>query len=309
MNARNTSRVPHLRELGEFFRTHRGTLDPADFSIAPTGTIRRVSGLRREEVAELAGISSDYYTRIEQGRLAPSGSVLESLIRVLHLDDDQADYVVRLLKSAALASTVPTVVASRTRRVRLRVRPQLQRLLNQLTESPAMVLGPHMEILAWNPLMERVYVNFSELPKKELNFVRLAFTDPRMRELFADWPAVARSCVAILRREATANPDDAALAELVGELTIADRQFGRWWAARNVARQDFGTKVLLHPEVGELVLDWDIFRYASAPEQQLVINSAEEGSATEERLGQLLRKMHEESPTPSAPSITPNPTH
>lgn len=97
MNARNTSRVPHLRELGEFFRTHRGTLDPADFSIAPTGTIRRVSGLRREEVAELAGISSDYYTRIEQGRLAPSGSVLESLIRVLHLDDDQADYVVRLL--------------------------------------------------------------------------------------------------------------------------------------------------------------------------------------------------------------------
>ena len=169
-----------------------------------------------------------------------------------------------------------------------------------------MVLGPRMEILAWNPLMERVYINFSELPKKELNFVRLVFTEPRMRELFADWPAVARSCVAILRREATANPDDAALAELVGELTIADRQFGRW-AARNVARQDFGTKILLHPEVGELVLDWDIFRYASAPEQQLVINSAEKGSPTEKRLGQLLQQMHREESAP--PSTAPHLTH
>ncbi len=306
MSARPTTRVPHLRELGEFLRAHRGTLDPTEFGIVSSTSFRRVSGLRREEVAELAGISSDYYTRIEQGRLAPSGSVLESLIRVLRLDDDQADYVVSLLESAALASTVPTVVASRTRRARLRVRPQLQRLLNQLAESPAMVLGPRMEILAWNPLMERVYINFSELPKKELNFVRLVFTEPRMRELFADWPAVARSCVAILRREATANPDDAALAELVGELTIADRQFGRWWAARNVARQDFGTKILLHPEVGELVLDWDIFRYASAPEQQLVINSAEKGSPTEKRLGQLLQQMHREesAPTSTAPHLT-----
>lgn len=308
MSARPTTRVPHLRELGEFLRAHRGTLDPTEFGIVSSTSFRRVSGLRREEVAELAGISSDYYTRIEQGRLAPSGSVLKDpLIRVLRLDDDQADYVVSLLESAALASTVPTVVASRTRRARLRVRPQLQRLLNQLAESPAMVLGPRMEILAWNPLMERVYINFSELPKKELNFVRLVFTEPRMRELFADWPAVARSCVAILRREATANPDDAALAELVGELTIADRQFGRWWAARNVARQDFGTKILLHPEVGELVLDWDIFRYASAPEQQLVINSAEKGSPTEKRLGQLLQQMHREESAP--PSTAPHLTH
>ena len=91
MSARPTTRVPHLRELGEFLRAHRGTLDPTEFGIVSSTSFRRVSGLRREEVAELAGISSDYYTRIEQGRLAPSGSVLESLIRVLRLDDDQAD--------------------------------------------------------------------------------------------------------------------------------------------------------------------------------------------------------------------------
>lgn len=287
MNAKAPTRAPHLRELGEFLRARRAALDPGEVGVFLGGGRRRVSGLRREEVAELACISSDYYTRIEQGRLAPSGPVLESLIQALRLDEDQAEYVVSLLDHAAQAAAVPTVVASRARRDRLKVRPQLQRLLDQLTESPAFVLGPRTEILAWNPLAEQVYVRFSELSKKQLNYVRLIFTEPSMRELFVDWPAVARSCVAILRREATANPDDPALTELVGELTIADRQFGRWWAARNVARQDFGTKVLRHPVVGELVFDWDIFRYASAPEQQLVLNLVEPGSETQRRLALL----------------------
>ncbi|MDF1488660.1 helix-turn-helix domain-containing protein [Tessaracoccus caeni] len=298
MNAKTATRMPHLRELGEFLRARRGALDPADFGLVADGTRRRVSGLRREEVAERACISSDYYTRIEQGRLAPTGPVMEALIRALRLDEDQAEYAVSLLDHAAHAAAVPSVMATRARKDRLRVRPQLQRLLDQLDRSPAMVLGPRTEILAWNPLAEEVYLRFSELPKKELNFVRLVFTEPRMREVFVDWQTVARSCVAILRREAAVNPDDPALAELVGELTIADRQFGRWWAARNVARQDFGTKVLRHPVVGELVFDWDIFRHASAPEQQLVLNLAEDGSETEKRLEVLLRAMVHERDEP-----------
>ncbi len=290
--------MPHLRELGDFLRTRRGSLDPDTFDIPASGGHRRVPGLRREEVAEMVAISTDYYTRIEQGRLVPSGRVLESLIETLRLDEDQADYVLSLVDHAAQAQVAPKVVASRARRERLRVRPQLQTLLDQLTESPAMVLGPRMAVLAWNTLAELVYVPFSELPKSELNYVRLIFTDPRMRELFADWASVARACVAILRREAAANPDDPALAALVGELTIADREFGKWWAARNVTRQDFGTKTLNHPLVGTLVFDWDMFRYASSPEQQLVVNVVENGSETQRRLALLRARSESDAVVP-----------
>lgn len=289
MTSANANRDPHLRELGEFLRTCRGALDPAGFGLAAGPGHRRVSGLRREEVAELASISSDYYTRIEQGRLAPSPPVFEALARALRLDEDQVDYASSLLEHAAQASSAPRArPASRSRGERLRVRPQLQRLLDQLHETPALVLGPRTEILAWNALAERVYAPFSGMTKQQLNYSRLIFTEPSMRELFEDWASVARSCVAILRREAASSPDDPMLSALVGELTIADRDFGRWWAARNVSRQDIGTKVLRHPLAGELTFDWDTFRYASAPEQQLVVNSPTEGTETRRRLECLI---------------------
>lgn len=277
-----------MRELGDFLRTHRDSLDPERFGIDAGVTKRRVNGLRREEVAELACISTDYYARIEQGRLAPSAPVLETLIRVLQLNDDQIDYIRKLVEHALQAAVVPQRSSPRRPSRRQRVRPQLQRVLEQLSETPALVLGPRTDVLAWNPLAEEVYVRFGDLPEKELNYVRLVFTDQRMRDLFEDWESVARACIAILRREAAASPDDPALAALVGELTLNDEQFGQWWAQRNVARQDFGTKVLRHPRVGDLTLDWDIFRYASAPEQQLVINSFEKGSVTAQRIAGLL---------------------
>lgn len=286
--ADTASHAPQLRELGDFLRTQRNSLDPQGFGISAGGTRRRVSGLRREEVAERACISTDYYARIEQGRLAPSAPVLEALMRVLELDEDQVDYVSRLVEHAMHVAVAPRATTVRRSGGRQRVRPQLQRVLDQLTKTPAIVLGPRTDILAWNDLAERVYLKFSELPPRELNYVRLIFTNARMRALFEDWESVAQACVAILRREAASSPDDPALATLVGELTMADEQFGRWWATRNVERQDFGTKVLHHPAVGELVLDWDIFRYQSSPEQQLVIQSVEEGSPTQERLSRLL---------------------
>lgn len=281
------SHAPQLRELGDFFRTQRAALDPAELGIG-VGARRRVSGLRREEVAERACISADYYARIEQGRLAPSPSALEALVRVLRLDGDQIDYVTKLVEHAVQLAVAPRVAREQRATGRTRVRPQLQRVLDQLAATPALVLGPRTDILAWNSLAEQVYLEFSALPARERNYVRLVFTDARMRELFADWEAVARACVAILRREAAANPDDPALSALVGELTISDPKFGQWWAARNVTKQDFGTKVLRHPVVGDLTLDWDILRYAGAPEQQVVIHSAEPGSATQERLALLL---------------------
>lgn len=281
-------REPHLRELGEFLKVHRDQLTPDAVGLESTGDRRRVTGLRREEVAQLINISSDYYTRIEQGRLAPSAPVLGSLIEAMRLDEDQAEYVRELADHAARQPVVTPSDRRSPRTPRSAVRPQMRRVLEQLTDTPAIVLGPRTDLLAWNELARRVYVDFEAIPPAERNYVRLIFTHPPMRELFDDWPSVAKSCVAVLRREAAANPADPALSALVGELSIVDRQFGQWWSARNVARQDFGTKVLNHPTAGQLTLDWDIFLYSGSPEQQLVLNSAEEGSPTQARLRELL---------------------
>jgi transcriptional regulator with XRE-family HTH domain len=287
-------REPHLREMGAFLRTRRGELSPGDVGVSRANRRSRVTGLRREEVADLARISGDYYARIEQGRLAPSPAVLAALVSALRLDGDQAEYLGALADHAAAPSHALGAVSpsqdgqpsdSGT------VRPQVMRLLDQLTETPALVMGPRTDILAWNPLAARVYVDFGALAPDQRNYVRLIFTDQRMRRLFDDWESVARSCVAILRREAAANPSDPRLTSLVGELTVADDDFARWWAAHDVARQDFGTKVLHHPEVGDLTLDWEIFRYGTTPDQQLILNSVEPGSATQQRLATLMRPV------------------
>ncbi|MDS2174309.1 helix-turn-helix transcriptional regulator [Nesterenkonia sp. CL21] len=282
----SSARGPHLQELGEFLRTRRSEVQPADVGLPGGSSQRRVEGLRREEAAALALISTDYYTRIEQGRVPPSAPVLEALASALGLDDDQVDYLNELRENARRPDA-QRQSGGPAARGRAAPRPQLARLLRQLTETPAIVLGPRTDILAWNRLAARLYVDFDALPTHQLNYVRLIFTDPEMRSRFADWASVARACVAILRREAAATPDDPALSKLVGELTIADPQFAHWWSARGVERQDFGTKVIIHPEVGEITLEWDIFRYAGAPEQQLVINSVDDDSPSRERLERL----------------------
>ncbi|MGW5519434.1 helix-turn-helix transcriptional regulator [Nocardia africana] len=272
-----TDRAPHLRELGEFLKARRGELTPADVGLPLRGSsTRRVSGLRREEVADLVAISQDYYTRVEQGRLAPSEQVLEALVHTLRLDDDQRAYVESLVHQADRRSA--------PKRRQPIVRPQIQRLLDQLTDTPALVFGRYLDILAWNHLAASLLTDFSEMPVRQRNYVRMVFTDPAMRTLYADWEGVAKTCVAILRMDAATNPADPQLSTLVGELSIADPQFRQWWAARHVARQEFGTKTLNHPEVGELTLDWDTFRYAGDPDQQLVLWSAQPGTTSHEKL-------------------------
>ncbi|MFF0454820.1 helix-turn-helix transcriptional regulator [Nocardia africana] len=272
-----TDRAPHLRELGEFLKARRGELTPADVGLPLRGSsTRRVSGLRREEVADLVAISQDYYTRVEQGRLAPSEQVLEALVHALRLDDDQRAYVESLVHQADRRSA--------PKRRQPIVRPQIQRLLDQLTDTPALVFGRYLDILAWNHLAAALLTDFSEMPVRQRNYVRMVFTDPAMRALYADWEGVAKTCVAILRMDAATNPADPQLSTLVGELSIADPQFRQWWAARHVARQEFGSKTLNHPEVGELTLDWDTFRYAGDPDQQLVLWSAQPGTTSHEKL-------------------------
>jgi transcriptional regulator with XRE-family HTH domain len=279
--------APTLRELGDFLKARRGELQPDQVGLHLRGNERRrVRGLRREEVAELLSISTDYYTRIEQGRLAPSGAVLPALVQAMRLDEEQADYV-RTLVNQADAHREGSRTGSRRRQGGQAVHPRLQRLLDQLDRVPALVFGRHLDILAWNALAAELLLDFSQVPAHLRNYVRLVFTDPVMRDRYPEWEQVARTCVAVLRMNAANNPNDPALSALIGDLSIATPDFSKWWAERRVAHQNFGTKTIRHPVVGDLTLDWDSFYQVGDPEQQLIIWSAEADSPSATRLAEL----------------------
>jgi transcriptional regulator with XRE-family HTH domain len=264
-----------MNELGTFLKARRAELVPRDLGITESGGPRRVPGLRREEVAQLAAISTDYYTRVEQGRIRVSAAVLSSLADVLGLDDDQRTYLFSL--AGKPSSRAP-------RQVNQRVQPQLQRLLDDLSTTPAIVLGRRMDILGWNRLAAAMITDFAQIPQRQRNYVRIMFTFPAMRTLYADWEKVARTAVAQLRMEAAKYSDDTRLAALVGELSVQDPAFREWWAARNVASLSTGTKTMNHPTVGELILDRDTLTEANDAEQQLVIWTAPPNSSTHEAL-------------------------
>src|SRR5213594_2860044 len=253
-------------ELGAFLRARRSELSPSDVDLPEGGRQRRVAGLRREEVAQLAAISIDYYTRLEQGRIRPSAPVLASLARVLRLDDDQRTYLYEV------AGTNPASARSR-RRAPQKIKPHMQRVLDHIT--------------AWNPLAAALMVDFGEIPERERNFMRLLFTDPRMRSLYPDWEGLARSVVSYIRMEAARKPDDPRLAELVGDLSIRDEQFRQWWAGTHVALKRRGTRTYDHPVVGEITLDWDALTSDAEPDQQLIIYTAEPASRSEQALREL----------------------
>jgi hypothetical protein len=160
----------------------------------------------------------------------------------------------------------------------------LQRLLDQLTDTPAFIVGRYLDILAWNGLAAALLADVDKLPPRERNYLRMVFTNQRVQDLYDDWEAMARTGVAILRRQAADNPTDPRLAALVGELSVVSAQFRQWRAARHVTHPDFGTKTIRHPELGDLTLDWDAFTYIGDPDQQLVLWSAEPGSSSHEKL-------------------------
>jgi transcriptional regulator with XRE-family HTH domain len=278
MTALMSRRDDGKNELGGFLRARRSELSPTDVDLPEGGTQRRVAGLRREEVAQLAAISIDYYTRLEQGRISASAPVLASLARVLRLDDDQRTYMNELAGN-------PAATASR-RRAPQKVKPYLRRILD-LVDTPAIVMTPTHDVLAWNPLAAALMVDFGEFPERERNFVRLLFTDPRLRSLYPEWEDLARAVVAYLRMEAARKPDDPRLAELVGDLSIRDVQFRQWWAGTHVAVKRRGTRRYDHPVVGEITLAWDALTSDAEPDQQLVVYTAEPGSRSEQALREL----------------------
>jgi transcriptional regulator with XRE-family HTH domain len=260
--------------LGAFLKARRAQLTPHEVGLPEVGTHRKVAGLRREEVAQLAAISVDYLTRLEQGRVAASASVLVTLCRALRLDEDQQAYL------HELAGKPPRT----RRRPAQQARPAMRRLLGQLTETPAIVLGRRLDILAWNAGATALYTDFARLTARNRNYVRLLFTQPAFRALHADWEHDARTVVASLRMEAATDPDDPELAVLVGELAVQDADFRTWWATHQVTRAGYGTKHYRHPLVGDLTLDCDTWDSPDGSGQRLMIVSAEPGTPSHDRL-------------------------
>jgi transcriptional regulator with XRE-family HTH domain len=269
-------RCPDLRELGGFLKARRAELTPQDVGLPDSQPPRRVPGLRREEVALLAAISTTYYTRLEQGRALASGPVLGALAQVLRLTGDQRSRLFELAGSE--------VFHHRYRRARQKVQPQLQRLVDDLTAIPAIVLGRRTDILAWNPMAAALVTDFGQIPEKHRNYIRLLFTEPAMRTLYLDWENVALMAVAQLQMEAARTPGDPRMGTLVGELSTQDEYFRTWWGTGAVAGRGVGAKHLDHPVVGALTLDWDTLTCAADPEQHLIMWTAEPGSPSDDAL-------------------------
>ncbi|MGW7703542.1 helix-turn-helix domain-containing protein [Kitasatospora sp. NPDC054768] len=266
--------------LSEFLRTRRAGLRPEDVDLPDYGGRRRVAGLRREELAHLAGVSVDYYTRLEQGRVGnPSDAVLDAVARALRLAPDESGHLHRLARPAA-----------RPRRPveRQRPRPSLLRLLEQLPHTPALVMGHRMDVLAWNHAAVALLGDYGALPVEERNIARITFLDPASRELYADWAACARENVAFLHLEAGRRPDDPLLAELIGQLCLGSEEFQRMWADHPVADKTSGRKAFRHPLAGTLDLVYDTLRPADDPGQALVTYTADPGSASDDGLRLLL---------------------
>lgn len=270
-----------FRELGEFLRRARAARDPQETDLLPDDRVRRVPGLRREEVALLAGVSTDYYTRLEQGRhIVPSVQVLDALGRALGLDDAGTRY----LHVLAAAAGAPS---ARSRPVVQRVRPGLRQLLDSLVSQPGLVLGHRTEILASNALARALFADFEAMPARERNYARWMLLDEQARRLFVDWEDQARNAVEALRLDAAADRHDQGMQALVGELSLASAEFRRWWSEHRVHQRTHGTKRLHHPVVGALEVQFETLTLPGDTRQVLYVYSTEPGSPSAQALALL----------------------
>jgi len=261
--------------IGQFLRARRELVQPQDVGITAYGR-RRVRGLRREELAMLAGVSVDYYVRLEQGRERhPSEQVLDALARALQLDDTSATHLQDLAR--------PRPRRRRASARAERVRPGVQRLIDEWPLTPAFVLGRCMDVLAANSLADTLHSR----PLRGSNLMRLLFLEPGAPAFYADWDDVVRDSVATLRAQAGLDGDDPRLAELVGELSLKSETFRRLWARHDVREKTTGIKRLVHPMVGELTLAYESFAVGGAPSQILVAYHTEPASAARQALALL----------------------
>lgn len=265
-------------QIREFLTSRRANITPEQAGLTAYGP-RRVPGLRREEVAVLAGVSVDYYTRMERGNLAGvSESVLEALSRGLQLDEAERSHLFDL------ARAVQPTTAKRRSRTRRPIRPSVQRVLDSLTGAPALVQNGRGDILATNSLARALFSDLYVDPLRPPNFARFVFLSPRANDFYGDWEKAADDTVAILRIEAGRDPHDRDLSDLIGELSTRSHEFRTRWAAHNVRIHRTGEKEIRHRGVGDLRLTYEMLELAADPGLAIVTYTAEPGSKSEEAL-------------------------
>ncbi|HET6944426.1 MAG TPA: helix-turn-helix transcriptional regulator [Gaiellaceae bacterium] len=270
-------------EVREFLTTRRARITPGQAGLRTYGSgSRRVPGLRREEVALLAGVSVDYYSRLERGNASGvSETVLEALARALQLDETERAHLFDLARAAQ------TTTPRRRRRGQQRVRPAVQQMLDAMTTVPAFVRNGRLDILGANQLGRALYSQHFDSPAQPPNTARFVFVDDRSRDFYADWDRVAADVVAILRAEAGRDPYDRDLSDLVGELSTRSELFGTLWATHDVRTHDTGTKRIDHPLVGELNLSFEALQLVADDGLTMFVYTTEPGSKSEQALNLL----------------------
>jgi transcriptional regulator with XRE-family HTH domain len=266
-------------ELADFLRKRRAAIQPEDVGLQ-NGSRRRTPGLRREEVAQLAGVGTTWYTWLEQGRdVRASLEVLEALARALKLTPAERIHLILLGRG----EEAPPVAGPPER-----VSPTLKRLIDGLDPNPACLLGRRWDYLAWNRATTALFGDYAKLPRAARNHVWQMFTDPVRREMLTDWEQAGRLCTAKLRADHARNLGDPAFEQLVESLRNASPEFCKAWKRHEVASSGEGRKVLIHPIVGKLVFEHAIFHPADAPEQRLVLYTPVPEEETAEKLATLL---------------------
>ncbi|MER7016157.1 helix-turn-helix transcriptional regulator [Saccharopolyspora sp. NPDC000359] len=270
--------------LGEFLRARRARLKPEDVGLTTPPGRRRVAGLRREELAQLAGVSVSYYTRLEQHQsVNASDAVLDALATALRLDDHERAHLRELAAQRPRRRERPPVE---------RVKGPTRELLESLQGVPALVVGRRCDVLAWTPLGHALLAGHvdpaaPQCPGERPNLVRMLFLDPHTRELYVDWERKARGLVASLRLAAGRHPDDALLASLVGELSVKCPDFVAMWGDHRVKPCVGDSFRLRHPLVGELTITQQSLQLTHSPEQSIVVVTAEAGSSSADTLALL----------------------
>lgn len=271
------------RELAHFLRTRRERLTPEDVGLS-ISTRRRTPGLRREELALLAGIGVTWYTRLEQGReITVSTQVLESLARVLRLDIAERNHLFILAREQVPADPYPLTGI---------VGPVLQSIVDALGIYPAQIVNPRWDIVAWNQAVCRVFTDFGALPARERNILRFIFTNPSRRILFVDWEREAQGVLAMFRSSTERYVGEPWFQSLVADLQRESMEFREWWSRHDIQGVHTGQKELEHPLVGRLALQSTSFQVVDAPDLRMIVSTPLPEADTAKKLAQLTEPIH-----------------
>lgn len=282
------------RELADFLRRARAAVEPGRVGLPADARQRRVPGLRREEVAFLAGVSTDYYTRLEQGRsVNPSPSVLDAVARALDLDAAGRAHLADLV-AAANGRAPERLALARIPRAGLR------QLVDALDRQPALILGRRSEVVASNHLAHALFTDFGQLRPRERNYARWILLSPDARSLFVDWEEQARAAVENLRLEVATYSDDPATWDLIEELKEGSPEFRRWWEEHRVQQRTYGSKRIRHPLVGDLTVDFETLTFPGDAEIRLFVFTTEPGSSSRRAIERLVQLTADATGEPSS---------